>query len=52
MITTGFLNTQDPISLMITTGFLNTQDMIRILKQSRHDFSGKHLCDGYCKDIM
>ena len=28
------------------------QDMIRILKQWRHDFSGKHLCDGYCVDIM
>ena len=28
------------------------QDMIRILKQWRHDFSGKHLCDGYCMDIM
>ena len=24
----------------------------RILKRSRHDFSGKHLCDGYCMDIM
>ena len=23
-----------------------------ILKQSRHDFSGKHLCGGYCMDIM
>ena len=31
---------------------LYSQDMIRILKQSRHDFSVKHLCDGYCKDIM
>ena len=40
------------ISFMITTGSLNSQDMIRILKQSRHDFSGKHLCDGYCVDIM
>ena len=28
------------------------QEMIRILKQGRHDFSGKHLCDGYCMDIM
>ena len=28
------------------------KDMIRILKQSRHDFSGKRLCDGYCMDIM
>ena len=26
--------------------------MIRILKKSRHDFSGKHLCDRYCVDIM
>ena len=26
--------------------------MIRILKQWRRDFSGKHLCDGYCIDIM
>ena len=25
--------------------------MIRILKQLRHDFSDKHLCDGYCVDI-
>ena len=32
---------------MITTGSLNSQDMIRILKQSTHDFTGKHLCDGY-----
>ena len=32
----------------VTTGSLNSQDMVRILKQSRHDFSGKHLCDGYC----
>ena len=43
---------QDMISFMITTGSLNSQDMIRILKQWRHDFSGKHLCDGYCMDIM
>ena len=35
----------------VTIGSLNSQDMIRILKQSRHDFSGKHLCDGYCIDI-
>ena len=40
------------ISFMITTGYVNSQDTIRILKQSRHDFSGKHLCDGYCVDIM
>ena len=31
---------------------LNSQDMIRILKQRRHDFLGKHLCDEHCKDIM
>ena len=30
----------------VTIESLNSQDMIRILKQSRHDFSGKHLCDG------
>ena len=29
---------------------LNSQDMIRILKQSRHDFSGKYLCE-YCIDM-
>ena len=46
------LNKQDMISFMITTGSLDSQDMIRILKQPRHDFSGKHLCDGYCMDIM
>ena len=40
------------ISLLITSRSLNSQDMIRILKQSGHDFSGKHLCDGYCMDIM
>ena len=28
------------------------QDMIRILEQWRYDFSGKHLCDVYCRDIM
>ena len=33
-------------------GSLNSQDMVRILKQWRHDFSGKQLCDGYCMDIM
>ena len=27
-------------------------DYCRILKQSRHDFSGKHLYGGYCMDIM
>ena len=26
--------------------------LIRILKQWRHDLSGKHLCDGYFMDIM
>ena len=40
------------ITFMITAGSLNSQDMIRILKQSRHDFSGKYLYDGYCIDIM
>ena len=25
---------------------------VRILKPSRHDFSGKHLCDGYGMDII
>ena len=30
----------------VTIESLNSQDMIRIRKQSRHDFSGKHLCDG------
>ena len=48
----GSLNSQDKISFMITTGSLNSQDMIMILKQSRHDFSGKHLGDGCCMDIM
>ena len=46
------LNSQDMISFLITTGSLNSQDMIRVLKQWRHDFSGKHLCDGYCMDVM
>ena len=40
------------ITFMITAGSLSSQDMIRILKHSRHDFSGKHLCDGYCMDIV
>ena len=31
--------------------FIN-QDMNRILKQWRHDSSGKHLRDQYCMDIM
>ena len=43
---------QDMISFIIITGSLNSWDMISILKQSRHDFSGKHLCDGYYMDIM
>ena len=46
------LNSRDMISFMITTGSLNSQDMVRILKQWRHDFSDKHLCGGYCMDIM
>ena len=37
------LNSQDMISFMIAIGSLNSQVMIRILKQWRHDFSGKHL---------
>ena len=51
-VTIGSLNGQDIISFMITTGSLNSHDMISILKQSRRDFSGKHLCDGYCMDIV
>ena len=49
---TGSLNSQDMISFMITTRSLNNQDMTRNLKQWRHDFSGKHLRDRYCMDIM
>ena len=41
----GSFNGQGMISFMITTGSLNSQDMIRILKQWRHDFLGKYLCD-------
>ena len=37
---------------IVIIGSLNSWDMIRILKQSRHDFLGKHLCDGYCMDII
>ena len=37
------LKSQDVITFMVPAGSLNSQDMIRILKQSRHDFSGKHL---------
>ena len=51
-VTIGSLNGQDMISFMITTGSLNSHDMISIFKQSRRDFSGKHLCGGYCMDIM
>ena len=51
-VTIGSFNSQDMITFMIATGSLNSHDMIRILKQSRHDFSGKHLCDGDCMDIM
>ena len=40
------------ISFKITTESLNSQDMIRVLKQRRHDFSGKHLCVGYCMGIV
>ena len=46
------LNSQGMISFMITTGSLNNQDMTRILKQWRHDFSGEHLRDRYCVDII
>ena len=48
----GSLNSKDMVSFMITTGSLNSQDMIRILKYLKHDFFDKHLCDGYCIDIM
>ena len=48
----GSLNSQDMISFMITTRSLNRQDMIMVLKQWRHHFSAKHLCDGYCMDII
>ena len=47
-----YSNSQDMISFLITTGSLNSQDVIRILEQRRHDFSDKHICDGYCMDIM
>ena len=40
------------ISFVISTGSLKNQDMTRILKQWRHDFSGKHLRDRYCMDII
>ena len=32
----------------VTIGSLKSQDMINMLKQSGHDFPGKHLCSGYC----
>ena len=48
-VTTGSL-VRTWFFFMITTG--SSQDMIRIYKDSRHDFSGKHLCDGYFMDIM
>ena len=41
-----YLNSHDMISLMIATGSFNSQGIIKILKQSGHDFSGKHL--GLC----
>ena len=46
------LKGQGMIYFMITTGCLNNQNMNRILKQWRHDSSGKHLRDQYCMDIM
>ena len=51
-VNNGSLISQDMISFMIASGSINSQDMIRILKQSRHDFSGKHLCGGCCMDII
>ena len=48
-VTTGSL-VRTWFFFMITSG--SSQDMIRIYKDSRHDFSGKHLCDGYFMDIM
>ena len=50
--TVNWILKQDMISFIITTESWNSRDMIRIFKQSRHDFSGKNLCDGYCMDIM
>ena len=40
------------ISFRITDGSLNNKDMTSILIQWRHDFSGKHLSDRYCMDII
>ena len=42
------LNSQNMIFFMITTGPLYNHNMTRILKQWRHDFSGKHLRDRHC----
>ena len=39
-------------SSQATVNWIVKQDMIRICKQWRHDFSGKHLCDGYCMDTV
>ena len=46
------LKSQSMISFMITTRSLNSQNINRILKQWRHDLSGKHLRDRYCMDII
>ena len=48
----GSLKSQNMIFFIITTGSLNNHDMTRIIKQWRHDFSGKHLRDRYCIYIM
>ena len=47
-----YIGWQEIILFMITAGSLNSQDMIRVHKQSRRDFLGKHLCDGFCVDII
>ena len=44
----GSLNSLEIISFMTATGSLNSQEVIRILKQGRHDFSGKR----YVVDIV
>ena len=41
-VTIGSWNSHDMITFKINAGSLNSQDMIRIFKQSRYDFSGKH----------
>ena len=46
------LKSQSMISFMITTRSLNSRNIYRILKQWRHDLSGKHLRDRYCMDII